>query len=254
MKYYLSIGEVIISVDLDETLLFADSWKIFFEEYLSNFLVEEQKIDFKVKFVGWKKNGVCLLKKRKIDYPYVVDDVLVVDQILNPSMFLYSLEKSIEDTLFKKGGLFFHSASFLKSDKVVLVTGESGSGKSTLINNIGPKCQILSDDSVILKLRKKGSLAIYPCPTNYKRKIMVENRSFVFGKALTVLKNKVFGMRKEEEKEAYMFLLNQMKSLVNNKDRVGLAMKIINIIAKDFFLLSYNSLEDNVFFLINEKL
>jgi len=51
--------------------------------------------------------------------------------------------------VFKKGGLFVHSAGLIKNGKGYLFSGYSGAGKTTICR-ISQDCQVLNDDLVIL--------------------------------------------------------------------------------------------------------
>ena len=83
---------------------------------------------------------------------------------------------------------------------------------------------------------------------------MVPNKAYPFQKVLTILKNKKLGMIKEDEKTAYVFLLNQVKSIVNDKNKTRLAMRIIKVMSKELYVLSYDNGKNNVLKLINDEI
>ncbi|RLC34366.1 hypothetical protein DRH14_03150 [Candidatus Shapirobacteria bacterium] len=243
MIYFLKIAKVVIEVSCPDNLYLIDDWKVFFEEgWGTPFLVKKQKVDIKVILDGYKTKGLRTIKssmKDKVNLPSMNDSELVFDHFLNPSLFVFFLSKLIKKTVEERGGLILHASAFVKDNRAVLITGKSGSGKTTLLRQLMYFYSPIADDLVMLE-KKKGKIFVYTSPLNLKldTKLMKIGK-FEVGAVVMVDKKTGFGIEKLKKNEALILLLDQTRSLLNNRVVAKRSLGYYKVLSANVYRISY---------------
>ena len=243
MIYYLKIIDVVVKINCPDNLYLIDDWKRFFEEEWGKpFLVPKTKNDVSVCLIGLKTNGIFIAKEtleENICLPKIDKKKLYFNNILNFSLFVYSLRKLLMSDLLKKGFLTLHASGFIKDNKAILVTGDSGSGKSTVLKQMINYYYPIGEDMVIIK-KNDDDIWAYPTPFNIKiDSNLLTRKSFKVGGVMTIQKNGDFGIEKLKMSEALVLMIDQTRNILNSPEMAKISFGYLKILAKNTYKISY---------------
>lgn len=243
MVYYLKIIDVVVRINCADDLYLVDDWKRFFEEEWGKpFLIPKTKYDVTVSLVGLKTDGMFITKKtleESIHLPKIVKNKLYFNNILNFSLFVYSLRKLLMSHLLSKGFLTLHASGFIKEGKAILVTGDSGTGKSTVLKQMINYYQPIGEDMVVIK-KNNDDIWAYPTPFNIKiDSNLLAQKGFVVGGVITVQKDSDFGIEKLKMSEALVLMINQTRNILNTTEMAKMSFDYLKILAKNTYKISY---------------
>ncbi|MBU1117983.1 hypothetical protein KKD37_03405 [Patescibacteria group bacterium] len=242
MVYYLKIAGIGVKVNCPNNLYLFDEWKIFFEEEWGKpFLVKKAKVSITIFLEGVKTKGAKSIKetvpKKSIKLPETKNGKIYFDNLLNPGYLLVLIKEEVGNFILKSEKVIMHASGVVVNNKALLIMGESGSGKTTILKKLMVKYRPIAEDDVVIE--SKGNKVI-ASPVLFSIKLdsnLLVSKSYEIGKIITIKKNKKLSLVKISKVEAFQFLLEQSKSLLNTKSNALSIMKFAKLLSDNVYML-----------------
>lgn len=195
-------------------------YQMIFDKY-EDFIVKDQpKVDFTLSF-SVKPGLETIVKKDKEGKTkiyilnYISDfrkKTVYVDYYLSQAKFEAILRQVFSQYLLPKHqGFFLHGSVAGYNDKAYIFMGQAGSGKSTTVKLLDGLCNILSDDSLIIR-KRRGKFYYYQTPFyekewNFRRR----TKPYEVADAFFIRKAPFFKIEKADDVEySLKRVLNQL--------------------------------------------